>query len=53
LLGTIYIQMTHNDRETAQRVSALEAHQSDTTDRLKRLEDKLDLIFEGVLGHKP
>jgi hypothetical protein len=52
MLGSVYIQMTHNDRETAQRVSALEAHQTDTTDAVHRIEAKVDKLIDGLLGQK-
>ena len=53
LLGTIYVQMTHNDRDNAQRISAIEAHQGDTGKRLDRMESKLDRLIEWALGTKP
>lgn len=34
-----------NDRELAQRVSALEAHRTDDTSRLDRIENKIDKVL--------
>ena len=52
LLGTAYLGLTGNDRSTAQRLSAVEAHQDDTTQRLDRIEVKLDSLLEQVLKVK-
>lgn len=45
-LGMIYLSMTLNDRVSAQKVSALEAQQENTTQRLDRIELKLDKLLE-------
>lgn len=45
LLGTIYFQFSRNDRETVQRVSTLESHRQDDSERLERIENKLDLLI--------
>ena len=49
MLGTAYLGLTGNDRSTAQRLSAVEAHQDDTTQRLDRIEIKLDAVLEQVI----
>ena len=50
ILGTLYIEYTHTDRDNAVRISALEAHQGDTGQRLDRMENKLDRLVEWALG---
>ena len=46
LLGTLYIEFTHNDRDNSGRISALEAHQEDASKRFDRIEHKIDQIAE-------
>ena len=50
-LGTVYIELTHTDQDNANRIATLEAHQSDTTQRLDRIENKLDRLLDGLLKH--
>lgn len=45
LLATVYFQFSRNDRETVQRVSTLESHRQDDSERLERIENKLDLLI--------
>ena len=59
LLSTLYVSATRDNREVAQRISALEAHQIDGSARLERIENavgatdaKIDRLIELVLGHK-
>ncbi len=52
LLGTIYMQATRSDKESVQRISAIEAHQGDASQRLDRIEAKLDRLMEAMLGHR-
>lgn len=47
--GTLYIEATHNDRENAGRISALEQSRTDTTSRLDRIENKVDRLVDGLL----
>lgn len=53
LASTIYMQATHNDRENAQKISALESHRADDNSRLDRIESKLDHVIDWMVGHKP
>lgn len=53
LIGTGYVEYTHTDRETVQRVSALETHKTDTDRRLDRIEEKIDKLIEWAIGEKP
>ena len=50
LLGTLYMNFTHNDRENAQKISALESHRVDDNARLDRIETKLDSLVTWALG---
>jgi hypothetical protein len=50
LLGTLYIEFSHNDREIAAAISALQTHQADETRRLDRIENKLDKLVTWALG---
>lgn len=48
-----YTNYTHNDKELAQRITAVEAHRADDTQRLDRVETKLDKLLDWALGsHK-
>lgn len=51
-LGTVYIQMTHNDKENAVRISALEAHRTDGDARIDHIQSQVDKLVEWALGHK-
>lgn len=53
LSGVLYIEATHNDRENASRISALESHRQDDNSRLDRIESKLDQLIQGMLGVSP
>jgi hypothetical protein len=53
LLGSVYIEATHTDRENATKISALESHRQDDNDRLGRIETKLDQLVDRLLGQKP
>ncbi len=46
LIGVLYQEIYHNDRDMNARVSKLEAHQSDDSERLNRIESKLDRFME-------
>lgn len=50
--GMVYIEVTHNDRENATRLSALESHRQDDNSRLDRIENKLDQLVDGLLKRK-
>jgi hypothetical protein len=52
LIGTIYVEATHNDRENATRISALESHRADDNSRLDRIENKLDKLVDWAMGRK-
>ena len=39
----------HQDTATAQRLTAVEVHQSDTSDRLNRIENKVDRLLLAVV----
>lgn len=45
LVSSIYLQASRNDRENTARISALEAHQGDSVQRLDRIETKVDAIL--------
>jgi len=44
---------THEDKAMNSRVTALEVHQADDSNRLERVENKIDRMFEAVTGRKP
>lgn len=46
LAASIYMQATHTDKENASRISALEAHQGDSAQRLDRIENKIDRLID-------
>jgi hypothetical protein len=46
LLSSAYVAYSHNDKELAQRVTAVETRQEGTDKRLDRIEDKIDRILE-------
>lgn len=48
LIGSLYVNVTRNDRDNAQRVTALEAKQTDTTARLDRIENKVDKLGDDM-----
>ena len=39
----------HQDTATAQRLTAVETHQADTSDRLNRIENKVDRLLLAVI----
>lgn len=53
LMSTLYINKVRNtmqeDQSTAQRLTAVETHQMDTTARLDRIESKLDALLNTML----
>lgn len=50
LLGTAMMEYTHTDKENAVRISKLEAHDEDRSQRLDRIESKLDKLVDWALG---
>ena len=50
VLGGIYAQFIHSDQEFATRISVLEAKETVGSDRLNRMESKLDRLVEWALG---
>lgn len=52
LLITGYVGFTRSDRDVIQRLSVVEAHSTETTQRLDRMEDKIDKLML-FLGAKP
>jgi hypothetical protein len=51
-LGSVYTQYTRNDREVVQRISALEAHRTDDTEKLDYIQSQVDKLVTWALGHK-
>jgi hypothetical protein len=49
-LGTMYVQFTHNDRENAVRISALEAHRTDDAGKLDHIQEQVDKLVAWALG---
>jgi hypothetical protein len=52
LWNTYAMSVAHNDRESAQKIASVEARQVEMSQRLDRIEDKLDRVM-AVLGAKP
>jgi hypothetical protein len=43
----------HNDKELAQRITAVEVQQKNDTKAIDRVESKLDKLYEYLTGRKP
>jgi hypothetical protein len=52
-VATGFMAYTHEDKAMNSRVTALEVHQADDSNRLERVENKIDRMFEAVTGRKP
>lgn len=48
-LGTIYIQMTHDDKANASRISALEAHRDDDSAKIDHIQTQVDRLVDRLL----
>jgi hypothetical protein len=51
-LASVYSYLSHNDRDHETRISKLEAHQDDTTQRLDRIETKIDALVKWAFGQR-
>lgn len=52
-LASFYVEYTHNDKATAQRVTALEVHQVDDNKKLEHIESQVDKLVDWALGKRP
>lgn len=50
MLGTVYTSITHNDKDLSSRVTALEAHREDDSQKLDHIQQQLDRLVTSVLG---
>lgn len=48
--GTLYIEYTHNDRDNAQRISALEAHRADDAGKIDHIQSQVDKLVDWAMG---
>lgn len=51
-IGSLYMNYIHNDRDTAQRVSALEANQASEHEKVDHIQVQVDKLVEWALGKK-
>lgn len=52
LLGTLFIEFTHSDRENTGRISRLEAHREDDAIKIDHIQSQVDKLVEWALGKK-
>lgn len=48
-----FVGYSSTDKETAARITALEAHRLDDAQRLERIEHKVDVLYEKATGAWP
>jgi hypothetical protein len=56
LIGYIiagYVGYNNTSSSITNRLTALEIHQSDNAERMQRVENKIDRLFEAMTGRKP
>jgi hypothetical protein len=52
LLGTLYSETTHNDRDIWTHITAVEAHQQSDKDQLGHIQSQVDRLVEWAMGAK-
>lgn len=50
MFGTLWIEYTHNDKDNAQRITALEAHRADDQKQLDHIQEQVDKLVDRLVG---
>ena len=50
MIGTLWMEFGHNDREVAQRVSTLEAHRNDDEKKIDHIQEQVDKLVQWAMG---
>ena len=52
LVFSLLVEYTHNDKDNANRISALESHRADDKGQLDHIQQQVDKLVDWVIGKK-
>lgn len=50
MIGTLWMEFGHSDRELSQRVSGLEAHRNDDEKKIDHIQEQVDKLVQWAMG---